>query len=184
MTTKAETRAYPEPRLLVFRLAALVLAATFVSACGYVPVGTGALPAGIKRLQVPLFTNLTTRFQLDLKLTQAVTTEFASRGKVEITTDAERADAILLGRILTFAVNPIGFSNQRTADRYEILVVAEIILKEAKTGRVIFTNPAYMFKTDYQVPEGQDFESKESEALESLALLFARGLIVAILSGF
>lgn len=163
---------------------ALAACALFACACGYMPVGTGALPVGVRIIRVPLFENRTTRFEIDLKLTQAVINELVSRGKVEITTDPDKADAVLEGRILTFAVNPIAFSDQRTADRYDVLVVAEVTLKEAKTGRTIYANPAYNFKTDYQVPQGQDFESSETEALDSLAKLFARGLIVAILEGF
>jgi hypothetical protein len=156
----------------------------FTAACGYVPVGTGgSLPPEIRRIRVPLFENRTTRFQLDLKLTQAVIDEFVARGKVEITTDAAKADAVLIGRILTFTATPIAFSN-KTADRYEIQVVTEITLKDVKTDKAIFSNPSYMFKTDYQVPQGSDFESSQSAALDSLAQLYARSLIVAILEGF
>ncbi len=162
----------------------LAACALLASACGYLPVGTGALPAGIKVIHVPLFENKTPRFEVDLKLTQAVINELVSRGSIEVTTDAEKADAVLEGHILSFTVNPIAFSNQRTADRYAILVVVDVTLKEAKGGRVIYANPSYSFTTDYQVPEGQDFESSETEALDSLAKLFARGLIVAILEGF
>jgi hypothetical protein len=156
----------------------------FAAACGYHLVGTGgSLPAEIRRIRVPLFENRTTRFQLDLKLTNAVIDEFVSRGKVEITTDAAKADAVLVGRILTFIATPIAFSN-KTADRYEIRVVTEIVLKNAKTDQVLFSNPSYMFKTDYQVPQGSDFESSQSTALDTLAQLYARSLIVAILEGF
>jgi hypothetical protein len=162
----------------------LLLAALAAASCGYLPVGTGStLPASIRRVQVPLFENRTTRFQLDLKLTQAVIDEFVARGKVEITTDAAKADAQLIGRILAFTATPVAFSN-KTADRYEIQVVTEITLKEANTDKVIFTNPSYAFKTDYQVPQGSDFESSQSKALDVLAQLFARSLIVAILEGF
>ncbi|MCX6559332.1 MAG: LptE family protein [Candidatus Aminicenantes bacterium] len=157
---------------------------TLITACGYVLVGTGPLPAGIKRVQVPLFENKTTRFELDLKLTRAVINEFVSRGSVEITTDAAKADAVLKGLITNYIVNPIAFSNQKTADRYDILVVADITLTDVRTGKIIYANPSYQYKTEYQVPQGADFESSESEALDVMAKLFARGLIVAILEGF
>jgi hypothetical protein len=162
------------------------LAALLVTAsCGYHLVGTlgGSFPAEIRRIQVPLFENRTTRYELDVKLTKAVIEEFVARGKVEITTDASKADAILTGRILTLVVNPIAFSN-KTADRYEIQVVTEIILKQTKTDKIVFTNPSFVFKTDYQVPQGSDFESSQSKALDTLAQLYARSLIVAILEGF
>ncbi len=164
-----------------FLLAASLLA---LASCGYMLVGTGSLPANIKRIQIPLFVNQTGRYTLDLKLTEAVIDEFVSRGQVQITTEESKADAVLLGIIRTFRVNPVAFSDQATADRYDIMVVAEITLKETATGRIIFTNPSYVFKTDYQVPEGEDFESSESEAIDTLAQLFARGLIIAILEGF
>jgi len=166
------------------RKQAILALCLFAAACGYRPVGTGgSLPAEIRRIRVPLFENRTTRFQLDLKLTNAVIDEIVSRGKVEITTDAAKADAILVGRILTFTATPIAFSN-KTADRYDIQVITEIVLKNAKTDQVIFSNPSYMFHTDYQVPQGSDFESSQSKALDTLAQLYARSLIVAILEGF
>jgi hypothetical protein len=158
--------------------------ALFASACGYMLVGSGALPPGIRTIRVPVFENRTTRFELDIKLTRAVINELVSRGKIQVTTDADKADAVLEGRILDFIVNPIAFSNQRTADRYDVLVVVDVTLKETKSGRVIYANPSFNYKTDYQVPQGQDFESSETEALDNLAKLFARGLIVAILEGF
>ena len=166
-------------------LASVFLAFCLAAAsCGYRPIGTGStLPVSIRRIQVPLFENRTTRFQLDLKLTRAVIDEFVARGKVEITTDAAKADAILTGRILSCTATPVAFSN-KTADRYEILVVTEITLKEANTNTVLFTNPSFNYKTDYQVPQGSDFESSQSTALDSLAQLYARSLIVAILEGF
>jgi hypothetical protein len=156
----------------------------FAAACGYRAVGTGGtLPVEIRRIQVPLFENRTTRFQLDVKLTSAVIDEFVARGKVEITTDAAKADAVLIGRILTFLATPIAFSNN-AADRYDIQVVTEITLKNVRTDQVIFFNPSYMFHTDYEVPPGSDFESSQGQALDTLAQLYARTLIVAILEGF
>jgi hypothetical protein len=151
------TRPFRPARVAVW--AALAAAVLLACACGYMPVGTGALPPGIRTIRVPLFENRTTRFELDLKLTQAVINELVSRGKIQVTTDADKADAVLEGRILNFIVNPIAFSDQRTADRYDVLVVADVTLKEAKGGRVIYANPSFSYKTDYQVPQGQDFES-------------------------
>jgi outer membrane lipopolysaccharide assembly protein LptE/RlpB len=166
---------------LLLLLSALLF---ILAACGYLPVGTGSLPPGIRRIHVPLFANMTTRYELDLKMTQAVINEFVARGRIEITTDAAKADAVLSGRIQTFLVNPIAFSNQRAADRYDMIVVVEVALKESRTDKVLYSNPSFMFRKDYQVPQGSDFESSESEAITTLAQLFARQLIVAILEGF
>lgn len=173
----------PSRFALFLGLAAVVLS---LSACGYRLRGMGTfLPAYIKTVSVPMFRNLTTRFQLDLKLTQAVIDEIISRGKVSVVTDNSKADALLSGEILAFNVAPIGFTpGKATADRFNIYVVAKIILRDNVHKKVIFANPTYTYQEEYEVPEGSDFESQESQALDKIAVKFARQLVITILEGF
>ena len=111
--------------------------------CGYHLRGTGSsLPSHIKTINIPMFKNMTTRYELDLKLTQSVIDELVARGKVEITADASSADAALLGDIVSFSVNPIAFSGESTADRYNIVVVAKVVLRDRINNRIIFSNPS------------------------------------------
>lgn len=153
--------------------------------CGYHFRGTGSfLPSHIKKINIPMFKNFTTRFELDLKLTQSVINELVARGKVEVTGDAGQADAVLIGEIASFTVNPIAFTGQAAADRYNITVVAKIILRDLVNQRVIFSNPSFVYVEEYQVPEGSDFESLETEALTKVSEKFARSLVSTILEGF
>jgi len=153
--------------------------------CGYHLRGTGSsLPPHIKKINVPMFKNLTTRFELDLKLTQKVIDEMVSRGKVEITADAASSDAILIGEILSFVANPIAFSGEATADRYNITIVAKIILRDLISRKIVFMNPNFVYQQEYEVPEGTDFETVESEAIDKVAEKFARSLVITILEGF
>jgi hypothetical protein len=131
-----------------------------------------------------MFVNRTTRFELDLKLTQEVIDEMISRGKVEITDEIESADAVLIGEILRFQANPIGFGEDATADRYNISIVAKVILRDVVQKKVIFSNSAFVYQGEYDVPEGADFESVETEAIDVMAVKFARSLVVSILEGF
>jgi len=153
--------------------------------CGYHLRGTGSsLPSHIKTVNIPMFKNLTTRFELDLKLTQRVIDELIARGKVEITGDASAADAALLGDILGFIVTPIAFSGEATADRYQIEVVAKIVLRDRVNNRIIFSNPNFVYREEYEVPKGTDFESVEMQAIDKVAEKFARSLVVQMLEGF
>jgi hypothetical protein len=153
--------------------------------CGYHLRGTGSfLPEHIKKINIPMFKNLTTRFQLDLKLTQAVIDEIVARGKVEISGDPTSADAILIGEISSFEAVPIAFGVEATADRYNIIVVTKIVLRDLVDNKVIYSNPNHSYQYEYQVPEGADFESVESEALDKLAERFARSLVITMLEGF
>ncbi len=153
--------------------------------CGYHLRGTGSsLPASIKRIYVPLFKNLTTRYEIDLKLTQAVINELTTRGKLEPVDDAAKADAILLGEITSFQVSPLAFSGKDTADKYNITIVAKIVFRDLSNQQILFSHPSFVYVEEYEVPEGSDFESMEAEALTRVAEKFARSLVVAILEGF
>lgn len=155
------------------------------AACGYGLRGTGTfLPPHIKSMSIPMFKNETTRFQLDLKLTQAVLNEFLSRSKVEVAADAEKADAVLLGTIHYFSATPIALSSGGAADRYNITVVAKIVLRDKVKNQIIFSNPSFMYIGEYEVAQGADFESVETEAIDQIAEKFARSLVMTMLEGF
>jgi len=165
----------------------VLLAGIFSASCGYSLRGSGSfLPAHIKTIAVPMFKNATTRFELDLKLTQAVINEFVVRGKVAVVSNPENVDAILEGEVTGFVVSPIAFSGSLSgsADRFSITISASVILRDTKTKAEIFSNPSYVYQTEYQVPPGSDFDSSETEALVKVAELFARNLVIAILEGF
>ena len=163
----------------------LLLVCSLFLQCGYHLRGTGSsLPPHIKVISVPMFANRTTRFELDLKLTQGVIDEMIARGKVEITDEVDNADAVLIGEILRFHANPIGFGEDATADRYSISIVAKVILRDTVQKKVIFSNSSFVYQGEYDVPEGVDFESLETEAIDEMAVKFARSLVVSILEGF
>lgn len=153
--------------------------------CGYHLRGTGsALPEHIKKINIPMFKNSTTRFELDLKLTQKVIDELVARGKVEITDDRSSAEAVLSGEIISFTANPIAFSGEATADRYNITIVAKILLRDIVKNKNIFSNPNFVYQEEYEVPEGMDFETVETEAIDKVAEKFAKTLMITILEGF
>lgn len=163
----------------------LCVVCLFALHCGYHLSGTGSsLPAHIQTVSVPMFKNLTTRYELDTKLTQRVIDELVARGKVEIVTEGESADALLLGEIQSFRAIPIAFSGDAAADRYNIVIVTKIVMRDNVSRKVIYSNPGLVYQYEYGVPEGTDFESVESLAIDVVAERFARSLVSTILEGF
>ncbi len=157
----------------------------FLCHCGYHLRGTGSsLPSHIQKIYVPMFVNSTSRFELDVKLTRSVIDELVARGKVEIIDDRESADAVLLGEITAFRVNPIAFSDTATADRYNITIVTKVTLRDLIQDQVFYSNPNFVYKKEYEVEEGVDFETAESEAIEEISGDFARSLVIMMLEGF
>lgn len=167
------------------KLIGLAAACLVALSCGYRLRGTGSyLPTHIKRVGIPMFKNLTTRYELDLKLTQAVINEMTARAKVEVLGEGTRGDAVLLGEVLSFAVRPIAFSGEAAADRYNITITARILLRDLVNQKVLFSNPAFVYVKEYEVPQGADFESVETEAIGKVAEEFARTVVTNILEGF
>jgi outer membrane lipopolysaccharide assembly protein LptE/RlpB len=167
------------------KIASLILVCIFSVQCGYHLRGTGSsLPAHIEKVEVPMFVNNTTRYELDIKLTQGVIDEFIARGKVEVTSDSGVADATLLGEIISYRVIPIAFSDDTTADRYNIMIVAKITLRDRINNRIIFSNDSFVYQEAYEVPQDTDFDTVETEAIDRVAEKFARSLIISILEGF
>lgn len=166
-------------------LAALAAAAGLLAACGYRLRGTGMfLPPSIKTVAVPMFKNQTTRFQLDVRLTQAVIDEIVARGRVQISSNPETADAVLAGEVTAFTVTPLAFSGQTSADRYNIRIDARVVLRDRVNQKILFSNPSFIYQEEYEVPSGSDFESQEAEAIGKVADKFARSLVINMLEGF
>ncbi len=167
------------------RIIGLLAAALMAVSCGYRLRGTGSyLPSHIKRISIPMFKNMTTRYELDLKLTRAVIDEMTARAKVDVLSESGQADAVLLGEVLGFQVHPIAFSGEAAADRYNITITVRIVLRDLVNQKVLFSNPAFAYVKEYEVPEGADFESLETEAIGKVAEEFARTIVVNILEGF
>ncbi len=166
-------------------LLSLSLAVISLTSCGYRLRGTGSsLPPSIKTIGVPVFQNMTTRYEIDVKLTRAVIDELVARGRVAVVADPSGADAVLEGVITSFTARPIGFSGQGQADRYNITVTASVVLKDRSGETTLFSNPSFVYNQEYPVPVGRDFESVQSEAIDRIAERFARSLVVSILEGF
>jgi outer membrane lipopolysaccharide assembly protein LptE/RlpB len=167
------------------KLVGLAAACLVALSCGYRLRGTGSyLPTHIKRIGIPMFKNMTTRYELDLKLTQAVINEMTARAKVEVLSEGAKGDAVLVGEVLGFTVRPIAFSGEAAADRYNITITARILLRDLVNQKVLFSNPAFVYVKEYEVPQGADFESVETEAIGKVAEEFARTIVTNILEGF
>ena len=70
------------------------------SGCGYALAGRGNfLPAYIRTIGIPTFTNQTSFFEIAQIVTDKVRTEFIGRGNYKIVPEATGADAVLIGVI-------------------------------------------------------------------------------------
>ena len=168
-----------------------VLCASVSSGCGYALAGRGSfLPAYIRIIGIPTFTNRTTVFNLETTLTQKVRSEFIGRGKYQILPQANGVDALLTGEVSSVTITPASFSTQQLASRYAITMTAKIELRDMRANSVLWENPGLVFRQEYEATSGKSaidptaFFGQDVNALDRLTSDFARTIVSAILEAF
>jgi hypothetical protein len=159
--------------------------------CGYALAGRGSfLPADIKTIGIPTFTNRTAVFNVETLLTQKVRSEFIGRGKYTILPDAENVDALLNGEISAISVQPASFATNQLASRWVITMSARIELRDMRANEVLWENPNVVFRQEYEATSGTSaldpaaFFGQDANALDRLSSDFARTIVSAILEAF
>ncbi len=98
--------------------------------------------------------------------------------------DAE-ADATLRGEVLSSSASPLTYDSQTGRAASVLVTVSMKVSLTDKSGKVLYQNPAYLFREQYQVSrELTSFFEEDSPALERLSQDFARTLVSNILEGF
>ncbi len=166
------------------RLLALLLLST---SCGYHTAGhSGQLPESVKTIAVPAFKNETPTYHIQQLLTAAVVREFTTRTHYRILNDPSTdADATLTGTVLSTVASPLAYDTS-TGRAASVLVVVSIkVALTDRDGKVLYQNPAYLFREQYEVSQDlKSFFQEDSPASRRLAQDFARTLVSNILEGF
>ncbi len=171
----------------VLAVAVLALSALALG-CGYTLVGTSSkLPAKLQKLYVAPFVNQTTRAELDQRLTEEVTQEWVRRGRFQLVSSAEQADAVMSGTILNAVVVPVQYDQEGRPTQYQLTVAADVQLVD-RTGEkpvTIWRDPRFSRSSPYDVNvNATNYFDKEIQAIEQLSRDYARALVVTVLEGF
>lgn len=168
-----------------------VLSGGALTGCGYSLAGRGSfLPAYIRTIGVPTFTNRTTVFNIETMLTQKVRAELIGRGKYQILPQNTGVDALLTGEVTAIVIQPASFNPQQLASRYAITMTARIELRDMRENKVLWENPSVMFRQEYEATGGRSaadpaaFFQQDTTALERMSTEFARTIVSAILEAF
>lgn len=173
------------PRFALAAPAALLL--LVAGGCGYHALGAAThLPPDVKTLAVPVFATRIDTSGTETALTEAVVREFMTRTRFRVTTDAGAgADAVLRGTVLKQAVTPISYNAAtQQSSSFVITIVASVTLT-AHDGRVLYQNPNYVYREQYQsTTDLPTFIQEDPAAIQRLSRQFARQLVSDVLEGF
>jgi len=156
------------------------------SACGYSLVGTGSfLPEYIQTVAIPTFGNQTSRFEVEVRITDAVTREFVSRGNFSVVADSADADAELVGTITAFSMSPIGLNQQEQASNYLVTIFAQVNFRDLVQNTIIYSNNSYRFQQQFELDQDPNtFFDVSNVAVDEIATQFAQSVVASILEGF
>jgi outer membrane lipopolysaccharide assembly protein LptE/RlpB len=169
---------------------AVLLAATaamMLTACGYHVAGrTSRLPESVHTIAVPAFDNKTQTYRVEQLLTEATVREFITRTKYRIVNKADAdADAVLKGTVLTSTVAPVTFDSITGRASSALVTVTMRVTVTDRSGKVLFENPNYVFREQYQVSrELSSFFQEEGPAVDRMSRDFARTLVSNVLEAF
>jgi Lipopolysaccharide-assembly len=169
----------------------LALAGLVFTACGYSLAGRGSfLPEYIKTIGVPQFTNNTSVFDVDRRVSERVRGELAGRGKYRVDTKETGVDAVMSGEISSITIAPVSFNQQQQATRYVLTLTAKVEFKDMKSGKVLWANPAMAFREEFEpttaanIADVTVFFGQDVNALDRIANEFARAVVSALMEAF
>jgi len=165
----------------------VLLIVLFTSGCGYHTAGHAVtLPSDVETIAIPAFVNQTQTYKIEQKLTAAVVREMVTRTHYHILNEpSDSADATLRGTVVSTSTSPLTYDSQTgRASSALVVVTARVTLTDRK-GKILYENPSYLFREEYQVSrELSSFFEEDSPALERLSREFARTLVSNVLEGF
>jgi outer membrane lipopolysaccharide assembly protein LptE/RlpB len=157
------------------------------TACGYHTAGHNvALPANVQTISIPAFVNQTQTYKIEQKLTAAVVREMVTRTHYHILNEvSDSADATLRGTVVSTSTSPLTYDSQTGRASSALVVLTARVTLTDRNGKVLYENPSYLFREEYQVSrELSSFFEEDSPALERLSREFARTLVSNVLEGF
>jgi hypothetical protein len=175
-----------------------LLSLTLAASCGYHRPGAAtSLPPDIKILAVPSFQNQTHTYHLETGLTAAVIREFNTRTHYRVVQSAaaspaqpaapsaSQADATLLGTVVSAQVAPVAYDSVTGRASTGLVTIIVKVTLTARDGRVLYSNPNYVFRDQYQISnELASFFEEQGPALDRLQRDFSRTLVSNILEAF
>ena len=160
-----------------------VVLVIFVFGCGYTPAPS-VLPENIRKISVRQFVDKTGHLLISRKLTDEVVKEFLQDRRVGVV-NLDLADAVLLGEISKYILQPLSFDENYIAQEYKLWVWVNIGLKDAATNKMLWVEKRMTAETEYfVVARGGGSSLTESEAQNIVVKSLAKDIVKRTIDGW
>src|SRR5579862_7724058 len=164
-----------------------VLLCAVSAGCGYHTAGHAiTIPDNVRTIAIPAFVNQTQTFKIEQMLTAAVVREIVTRTHYHVINQADSdADATLRGTVVSTSTTPMTYDSKTGRAASLLVVISMKVSLQDKQGKVLFQNPSYLFREQYEVSRDPNaFFEEDTPALQRLSRDFAQTLVSNILEGF
>lgn len=128
------------------RCAILAVTLAVLTGCGYTT--KSSLDTKYQTIAVDAFLNQSKEYDLQAPLTNAVIRKFTTDGRLQVV-PAERADLIMEGVILDYSLKGLTYDRKDRVTQFLCVVTAGVRVKEAKTNKVVWQDPAVTGETTF-----------------------------------
>jgi len=132
-----------------FRWGVVLFCLLLLGGCGYYFPHVYDGPARI--VYMPTWQNRTNKLGLDNKIFRSVAHWFQKSEKVALTKDKTEADLILAGEIISINLPSVSWDGVSDATATKVQLVVRYVLKDLKTGKILWEVPSKLYTADYNV---------------------------------
>jgi outer membrane lipopolysaccharide assembly protein LptE/RlpB len=152
-----------------------------VTGCGYRLANKNLGGGAGQTIAVPTFTNLTTTYRIEQRLTEAVRQELIRRTRFRVVSESA-GDVLMSGDVLSYTAVPVIFNQQGRGSAYTMLIDLNVRLTDTKTGKILFQNNRWTFREVFELAQNSaEFVPEDTAALERLARRFASSLVASVM---
>jgi outer membrane lipopolysaccharide assembly protein LptE/RlpB len=149
--------------------------------CGYRLANKNFGAGDGRTIAVPAFTNKSTTYRIEQRMTEAVRQEIIRRTRFKVVPDTT-GDLVMSGEILSYSAVPVSFNPQGRGSTYTMLVDLNVRLTDTKTGKIVFQNDHWTFREIFELSQSSaDFVPEDTPALDRLARRFASSLVATVM---
>ncbi len=167
------------------RLTSLLLILFCLGGCGYNFVGqSGALPAGVEKVYIPLFVNQTAEPLLENELTNLVSEVFSRNSAVVQVGDSQLADAVLIGEITGYNSKALSYDQNDAIGEYRatLTVAVSLVATDAKSP---LWNKEIKWSEIYRAVDDKGAqEDLEQQAIAEISRRLAEEILYQLLDDF
>jgi len=159
----------------------LPLLLLILGGCGY-QLATKRANAGAGRtIAVPTFTNATTTYRVEQRLSESLRRELVQRTKFKVVS-GESGDVLVTGEVLRYSASPSTIISGR-ASSYIISVEVRIVVTDTRSGEVLYQNPDMRYQENFEMaPNSVQFVPEEPAAVDRVAATFASSLVASLIN--